>query len=451
MRRLSVPAFVLRVCAFPVVGWLGLSLPAVFAQEEMFVTNAFSNSVTVYRRTATGNTPPKRPPLTGMATGLNSPSGVVVDEVNNELIVANQASPYSITVYPRLAEGNAMPLRIISGAATGLNSPRGVAVDTVNNEIIVANRAGSSVTVYSRTANGDVAPVRIAISGPGTGLGNPWGVAVDVVNNEILVANNGATLTVFARLDTGNATPLRKITGDNTTFNSGPIGISLDLKNNELAVTNPFSNAMFQPGVLIFARTADGDTAPIRTIVGPMATTGLVTPNAVAIDSVNNELLVANSGAPSITVYGRTQTGSVPPSRTLSGAATLLSSPQGVYVDVSKLDIDASGDVLALADGLLLLRYAFGFRGPALVTGAVDFGNCFRCDAAAIEAYIAGLGNALDMEGDGFVEALTDGLLVLRFTFGFQGDALISGAYDTEHCSRCSAALIKAYIDALNL
>ena len=39
---------------------LGGGVPAVLAQEEMFVTNGFSNSVTVYRRTATGNTAPKR-------------------------------------------------------------------------------------------------------------------------------------------------------------------------------------------------------------------------------------------------------------------------------------------------------------------------------------------------------------------------------------------------------
>ena len=126
MRRLSVPVFALRVCVFLVVGWLGPSLPAAFAQEEMFVTNAFSNSVTVYRRTATGDTAPKRK-LVGDDTDLNSPSGVVVDEVNNELIVVNQAMPYSVTVYPRVwlvQNENTAPLRTITGLATLLNNPR---------------------------------------------------------------------------------------------------------------------------------------------------------------------------------------------------------------------------------------------------------------------------------------------------------------------------------------
>ena len=55
------------------------------------------------------------------------------------------------------------------------------------------------------------------------------------------------------------------------------------------------------------------------------------------------------------------------------------------------------------------------------------------------------------MDGDGFVEPLTDGLLVLRYTFGFRGATLITGAYDTINCSRCDATAIEAYIRALNL
>jgi hypothetical protein len=52
------------------------------------------------------------------------------------------------------------------------------------------------------------------------------------------------------------------------------------------------------------------------------------------------------------------------------------------------LDIDADGSTGALTDGLLVLRYLFGFKGGVLVTGAVGAG-CTRCDAAAIEAYLA--------------------------------------------------------------
>ena len=54
------------------------------------------------------------------------------------------------------------------------------------------------------------------------------------------------------------------------------------------------------------------------------------------------------------------------------------------------LDIDGDGSAEPLTDGLLVLRYLFGFRGATLITGAVGSG-CTRCDAPSIEAYLAGL------------------------------------------------------------
>jgi hypothetical protein len=55
------------------------------------------------------------------------------------------------------------------------------------------------------------------------------------------------------------------------------------------------------------------------------------------------------------------------------------------------LDIDGNGSVGALTDGLLVLRYMFGFTGLTLVSGAFDLVNCTRCNAPTIEAYLATL------------------------------------------------------------
>ena len=90
----------------------------------------------------------------------------------------------------------------------------------------------------------------------------------------------------------------------------------------------------------------------------------------------------------------------------LDGPFTVAVSPDGrsVYLasafagavavftrDVPTDDIDGDGDVDALTDGLLKLRYLFGFRGEILVDGAVDLADCRRCVAADIEAYIQAL------------------------------------------------------------
>jgi hypothetical protein len=54
------------------------------------------------------------------------------------------------------------------------------------------------------------------------------------------------------------------------------------------------------------------------------------------------------------------------------------------------LDVDGNGIVDPLTDSLLVLRFTFGFTGATLTTGAVGAG-CTRCNAGAIEAYLATL------------------------------------------------------------
>jgi hypothetical protein len=53
----------------------------------------------------------------------------------------------------------------------------------------------------------------------------------------------------------------------------------------------------------------------------------------------------------------------------------------------SVFDVDADGEVKALTDGLLLIRYFFGLTGDALVRGAVN-GDGNRTSAEEIESYL---------------------------------------------------------------
>jgi hypothetical protein len=54
------------------------------------------------------------------------------------------------------------------------------------------------------------------------------------------------------------------------------------------------------------------------------------------------------------------------------------------------VDVDGDGQYLPLTDGLLLLRFGFGFTGNTLITGAVGPG-CTRCDAPSITVYLQSL------------------------------------------------------------
>jgi len=66
------------------------------------------------------------------------------------------------------------------------------------------------------------------------------------------------------------------------------------------------------------------------------------------------------------------------------------STPVKVNIRLFCLDIDANGESRALTDGLLILRYLFGFRGIDLVADVVD-PNGERTDTREIENYIGSL------------------------------------------------------------
>jgi hypothetical protein len=112
------------------------------------------------------------------------------------------------------------------------------------------------------------------------------------------------------------------------------------------------------------------------------------------------------------------------------------------------LDVDGNGSLSALEDGVLILRSLFGFTGETLISGAVGVG-CTRCTAEEIGTYLSSIEAQLDIDGNGTTDALTDGLLALRYLFGFTGGVLVGGAVDLDGCTRCDAAAVELYLDGL--
>ena len=77
------------------------------------------------------------------------------------------------------------------------------------------------------------------------------------------------------------------------------------------------------------------------------------------------------------------------------------------------LDVDNDSKTTALTDGLLVIRYLFGFEGDSLTTGAVGEGAS-RPSASDIADHIRDNESFLDVDQDGEVAPLTDGLLIIR-------------------------------------
>ena len=111
------------------------------------------------------------------------------------------------------------------------------------------------------------------------------------------------------------------------------------------------------------------------------------------------------------------------------------------------IDIDGNGQYDALTDGLLLLRSMFGIDGNALVSGTIA-SNASITSAQDILMEIDRLGMLLDVDGNGQIDALTDGLLILRYLFGLEGDTLIAGVV-AQDATRTTAVEIQAHLAGL--
>lgn len=173
----------------------------------------------------------------GADSGRNGPLG------RNAIVAGSgQFRPPSITVYPRSASGDTPPLRVITGPKAQLNWPTGLAVDPERQELYVANDMGNSVLVFSAAASGDVGPIRI-LKGENTNLKNPTGLTLDFENDELWVTNFGNhTATVYPRTASGDVPPLRTIrsapAGIPSLMIGNPGAVEFDTRRAEILVPN---------------------------------------------------------------------------------------------------------------------------------------------------------------------------------------------------------------------
>lgn len=320
-------------------GWwgIGLFLVAAAGTADLYVANGASGggtpSVTVYALAAQGNAAPARM-IAGSNTNFNTPQGVFVDLVNNELYVADFFGE-AIRVFPLGASGNAAPIRtLVNGPNSGLSQARDMIVDTVHNELIMVSIL-DSIRVYPRTANGDVAPIRV-INGATTKLNNPISIAFDPGADELFVDSydvggvNVPGILVFNRTDSGNVAAKRAITGSNTQLGTFTNFVTLDIPNGEL-----FAQGDGGSGIVVFNLTDNGNVAPKRNLTG--SSTGIVSMGGIVVDDANGRVITDLQQGPgnvsAVLVFSRTATGNTKPLMSLFGSATQLVAPFGLALD----------------------------------------------------------------------------------------------------------------------
>jgi len=107
-------------------------------------------------------------------------------------VVANGSPTHALLFFDQKANGNVAPIRVIQGENTELRDPTGVFVDTIHHELLVANWGNHTITVYPSGASGNVKPQRVISptkSRVAAGIGNPGAIYVDPERDEIGVAN----------------------------------------------------------------------------------------------------------------------------------------------------------------------------------------------------------------------------------------------------------------------
>jgi hypothetical protein len=245
---------------------------AVDGSGTSYLSDLRAAIVTEYAPGANGNVAPVNS-ITGGSTGLSGPLGLAIDSAG-DLICANFFAN-TITVYAPGASGNATPIRTIAGGNTGLAETYGIALDTTGNLYVVDNISQfggtDAVTVYAAGANGNVAPLR-TITGGNTGMSGAVYDAVDS-SGRLYVSNHTAqTITVYAAGANGNAAPIATIGGSNTGL-VNPWGVLVDANGLIYVDTNAGGGS---DSIVVFTAGANGNVAPLRTIVGP--NTGLNSP-----------------------------------------------------------------------------------------------------------------------------------------------------------------------------
>jgi CSLREA domain-containing protein len=131
-----------------------------------------------------------------------------------------------------------------------------------------------------------------------------------------------------------------------------------------------------------------------------------------------------------------------------TGPATFTDTSEfSACVRAFNLDVDLDGNADALTDGLLAIRWMFRISGLPLTSNATA-PNAQRTDPDDVAQYLESMGLSLDIDDDGNVDALTDGLLMLRYLFLIRGEALTVGA-TAANGHRTSFTDIQNYLQTL--
>jgi hypothetical protein len=326
-----------------------------------FFTDSSLSSLISYSTASGGNSDAITEPETrviGPQSGIGFIAGGEVDPKRKEVYAVNNDGG-GVVVFSYDQTGAVKPVRQFETP----HQSWGIALSGRRDELAITAQQLHGVVFYKREVKEMEPPLR-SLRGYATGLADPHGIAYHDQRKELVIANHGnwtelrpyspydplskdppayepgrfdpPSIRIFPETAEGNTKPLRSIVGDRTGLN-WPMGIQVDESRDEILVANYGDNS-----IRVFRATADGDAEPVRIIKGDR--TGLVGPVDVSVDTQRNEVWVANYADHTALIFERDASGNVAPKRIVRngppGAAALA------FTNASAAAYDTKRDAL---------------------------------------------------------------------------------------------------------
>lgn len=113
-------------------------------------------------------------------------------------------------------------------------------------------------------------------------------------------------------------------------------------------------------------------------------------------------------------------------------------------------DVDGNGVVDALTDGITLTRYLIGLRGDAMIQNSLAISGATRTTAETVTNFIEThtAGSCYDVDGNQKLDALTDGILLVRYLVDYSGNDLVDGVIG-QNASRTTGSSVVQYLDGM--
>ncbi len=195
------------------------------------------------------------------------------------------------------------PVRMIKDPYPSFSS---IAVDVLNGEVIVTDENLFNIMVYDRMTNtpptaANSEPKRI-IGGLKTDIEFQSALYVDPKSGDVYAVNNDTQgkMVVFSRSARGDTEPTRTISTPDGTF-----GIAVSEDHQELMLSIQHLSA-----VVTFPKMAKGEDEPIRLLQGDK--TKLADPHGMAYDAKSDVIFVTNHGSVHSVRPGERRTGPAP-------------------------------------------------------------------------------------------------------------------------------------------